>query len=87
MVGSSRGQDTRFSSLSHGFESRTDYKKRFGRLKKSTYICKTNFTKNNVVLINEESFVNFLDNPPENIYHQNIVIEGINNYKFEMNLA
>ena len=41
-----------------------------------TYICKTNFTKNNFVLINEESFVNFLDNPPENIYHQNIVIEG-----------
>ena len=27
LVGSSRGQDTRFSSLSHGFESRTDYKK------------------------------------------------------------
>ena len=26
LVGSSRGQDTRFSSLSHGFESRTDYK-------------------------------------------------------------
>ena len=27
MVGSSRGQDSRFSSLPHGFESRTDYKK------------------------------------------------------------
>jgi hypothetical protein len=27
MVGSSRGQDTRFSFLSHGFESRTDYAK------------------------------------------------------------
>ena len=26
MVGSSRGQDSRFSSLPHGFESRTDYK-------------------------------------------------------------
>ena len=41
-----------------------------------TYICKTNFTKNNFILINEESFVNFLNNPPENIYHQNIIIEG-----------
>ena len=33
MVGSSRGQDSRFSSLPHGFESRTDYTERgFGVL-------------------------------------------------------
>ena len=41
-----------------------------------TYICKTNFDKNNFILINEDMFDNFLVNPPENICQNNIIIEG-----------